>query len=149
MNPTFPVIFLLLASTTGVSAQAKTDANVLVPAQQNATKRAQTAGTCVVDGMQNATLAAAIACTGDHGVVRIPMFAVPELTANITVPAGVVLRFDGASPGIIRLGNFDLTINGPLDAPRNANLQLHGNRHRIVWTNCLRRSLSGMVRRKR
>lgn len=72
-------------------------------------------GNCLVDGVQNATLAAAVTCAGTSGVIEIPMFAVPALTANVTIPVGVTLRFDGPS-GITTTG-FTLTVNGPLQAP--------------------------------
>lgn len=74
-------------------------------------------GVCIVDGVQNATLSAAVTCAGTNGVVDIPMFAVPTLTANVTIPAGVTLTFEGGSPGLIQLGNFNLAINGPIVAP--------------------------------
>ena len=72
-------------------------------------------GICIVDGVMNATLAAAVTCAGTSGVIEIPMFAVPVLTANVTIPAGVTLRFDGPS-GITTTG-FTLTVNGPIVAP--------------------------------
>lgn len=73
---------------------------------------------CILDGVKNATLAAAVACAGTNGVIEIPMFAVPTLTGDVTVPAGVTLHFWGSSPGLVPLGNFNLAINGPLEAPR-------------------------------
>ena len=72
-------------------------------------------GICVVDGTQNATLAAAVTCASTSGVIEIPMFAVPALAGNVTIPTGVTLRFDGPS-GITTTG-FTLTINGPIVAP--------------------------------
>lgn len=74
-------------------------------------------GECYVDGIQNPTVQAAVTCAGTFGVVVIPTLTITNLTANVTIPAGVTLRFDGSSPGVITLGNFNLTINGPLVAP--------------------------------
>lgn len=74
-------------------------------------------GVCYVDGTTNATLAAAVTCAGTNGIVDIPTFAVPALSANVTIPTGVTLFFEGSSPGIIQLGNFNLTVNGPIVAP--------------------------------
>jgi hypothetical protein len=72
-------------------------------------------GNCIVDGVANATLAAAVTCAGSSGVIEIPMFAVPTITGNVTIPAGVTLRFDG--PSGINTTGFTLTINGSLQAP--------------------------------
>jgi hypothetical protein len=63
------------------------------------------------------TLQAAVTCAGTNGVIDIPVYAVPTLTGNVTIPSGVTLHFWGSAPGQIKLGNFNLTINGPIQAP--------------------------------
>lgn len=73
-------------------------------------------GNCVVDGVANTTLAAAVTCAGSSGVIEIPMFAVPTLTASVTIPVGVKLQFDG--PSCINTTGFTLTINGDMQAGR-------------------------------
>src|ERR1039458_4917324 len=77
-------------------------------------------GVCVVDGTLNPTLAAAVACAGTSGTVEIPMLYVAPMTANVTIPAGVTLKFDG--PSCITTTGYTLTINGPLVAPDNAQI---------------------------
>lgn len=72
-------------------------------------------GVCIVDGVVNPTLASAVACAGTTGVVEIPMLYIAPMTANVTIPAGVTLRFDG--PSCITTTGYTLTINGPLIAP--------------------------------
>ena len=72
-------------------------------------------GVCIVDGIVNPTLAAAVACAGVSGVVEIPMLYVAPMTASVTIPVGVTLRFDG--PSCITTTGYTLTINGPLVAP--------------------------------
>jgi hypothetical protein len=78
-------------------------------------------GWCVVDGVLNATLAAAVACAGSNGAILVPPLTIATLTANVSIPAGVTLWFatggSSGQPGSIALGNFNLTINGRLQAP--------------------------------
>ena len=71
-------------------------------------------GLCAVDGVKYATLSAATTACPTGTVEVTPGFAVPALTASVTF-AGT-FRFDaGSTP--IRLGNFNLTLNGPIQAP--------------------------------
>jgi hypothetical protein len=75
-------------------------------------------GTCVL----NSTLAAAVTCAGRSGVIEVPTASiVPAMTANVTIPSGVTLKFNGGASCITTTG-FALTINGPLVAPSNGQL---------------------------
>jgi hypothetical protein len=133
-DPSSP-IFTSVTTTSGISAFSLSLSGNLTVSGSTAVTGALTAGgmtsagpntlngtgildgICLVDGVKNATMAAAVTCAGSNGVIAIPMFAVPTLTGNVTIPEGVSLWFMGSSPGMINTTGFTLTINGPIVAP--------------------------------